>query len=361
MLKILFLCRPNIFTLRGGDTVQLENTANELRKAGVEVTIYQGEEPLNYRNFDLLHFFNIIDCEDLLEHAIKSEVPYLLSTIYVDYSEYDRHHRKDLIGLLSRFLTYNQIEYLKTTGKFIFRGERISHHSYFIMGHKGAVKYILQKAACLLPNSEHEYERLLVGYGIEKKYFVVPNGIDPQLFSEKEYQGERDIVLCVARIEGRKNQLNLIRAMNGTGIKTIIIGASSANQKSYVAQCRREADANIEFVPEVSQVELLGYYARAKVHVLPSWFETTGLSSLEAAAMGCNIVVGQRGDVRDYFKNYVHYCEPGNIRSIREAILQAWNEPVNAQLKNLVLNNYTWQKAAEATITAYHAVLTQNV
>ena len=55
----------------------------------------------------------------------------------------------------------------------------------------------------------------------------------------------------------------------------------------------------------------------AKVNVLTSWVETPGLVSLEAAYAGCNLVVSDKGSVRDYFKNFAFYCDPSNIKNIK--------------------------------------------
>ena len=41
----------------------------------------------------------------------------------------------------------------------------------------------------------------------------------------------------------------------------------------------------------------------AKVNVLTSWIETPGLVSIAVYA-GCNIVVTDKGSVRDYFHDY---------------------------------------------------------
>ena len=49
--------------------------------------------------------------------------------------------------------------------------------------------------------------------------------------------------------------------------------------------------------------------------------ETPGLSSLEAAAMGKNIVVTTKGDTYDYFEDYAFYCEPDDIESIKNALM----------------------------------------
>ncbi len=93
------------------------------------------------------------------------------------------------------------------------------------------------------------------------------------------------------------------------------------------------------------------------MHVLPSWFETTGLSSLEAAAMGCNLVITRKGDTEEYFGDMAYYCEPDDISSIREAVLNAYSAPKNPKLKDHILENYTWNKTAEQTLNAYKTVL----
>jgi glycosyltransferase involved in cell wall biosynthesis len=86
--------------------------------------------------------------------------------------------------------------------------------------------------------------------------------------------------------------------------------------------------------------------------------ETPGLSSLEAAVMGCNIVATKKGDTYDYFEDYAFYCEPDNVESIKTAIDQAYHAPFNPQLKNKILSSYTWEKTAEETLKAYEKTLT---
>jgi glycosyltransferase involved in cell wall biosynthesis len=85
--------------------------------------------------------------------------------------------------------------------------------------------------------------------------------------------------------------------------------------------------------------------------------ETPGLSSLEAAAMGCNIVVTRKGDTYDYFENYAFYCEPDDVNSIKQAIDKAFTSEVNPKLKQKILDNYTWEKTAEETYKAYQKIL----
>jgi len=168
---------------------------------------------------------------------------------------------------------------------------------------------------------------------------------------------KNNMVLCVGRIEGIKNQLNLVKALNGTKYQLLLIGAASVNHKNYYKLCRETAAANVKFIDNLPQEELIGYYKKAKVHVLPSWFETTGLSSLEAAAMGCNIVITDKGDTKEYFKDWAYYCDPASPASIFEAVERASNENFKDSLRTKIFSEYTWPEAAKKTLEAYQEII----
>lgn len=354
-LKTVMIARPNLFKVPGGDTVQLKETANALRMLGVEVDIHlEGE--IDYTKYQLIHFFNVITPEDILGHVYNTTLPYVISTIYVNYREYDKYHRKDIIGKLSQVLSRDAIEYLKTLGKFLLKSEKISTFRFFLKGHNRSIEYILKHAKLLLPNSENEFKRIKADYKITTPYTVVPNAINTSLFKPLS-ETTRDTILCVARIEGQKNQLNIIRALKNTNYKIIFIGAYAPNQLNYYEQCKAESTSNMTFINFIPQAELLSYYSKAKVHILASWFETTGLSNLEAGMMGCQLVVGDRGDVRDYLGEHAFYCEPGDLNSIKNAVDAAWNAKKNDVLPAKILSTFTWEKAAEATLKAYQTAL----
>ena len=350
------ISRSTLYATPGGDTVQIEETANGLRNINVHVDIkLSNEKNICYCNYDLLHFFNVIRPNDIIGHINNNDIPFLISTIFVDYTEYDRNFRKGTLGFLSKFLSSDLIEYFKVIGRYVKNGERIGHYSYFFLGHRKSVKKVLKEAAYLLPNSESEYKRLLNTYGIKKEYAKIPNAININNF--QNIHGNRNGIICVGRIEGLKNQLNLIRAVNLTDLKLVIIGNPSPNSIDYYNQCKKEAGKNINFISHLTQEELNKYYNTAKVHILPSWFETTGLSSLEAGYLGCNLVVTDKGDVREYFGNYVTYCEPQDIKSIKDAIIYAYEKENNGDFTEYVLQNYTWVMTAQKTKEAYLKVL----
>jgi glycosyltransferase involved in cell wall biosynthesis len=358
-MKVAFISRASLFSDKGGDTIQLVNTAAELRMLGVTVDIFLADQKPDYNSYDLLHFFNIIRPDDILPHINRSRLPFVVSTIFVDYSEYEKKARQGPSAFLFRFLSPNLIEYLKALARFIVNGVKIQSGYFLLNGQKKSIRKIARMTQMLLPNSKSEYERLSRAYDIQKRYEIIPNGIDKNLFTPgiSEIQRDEQLILCVARIEGRKNQLNLIRAIVHTPYRLVLIGAVATNQMDYYEQCKQAAGPNIEFIDFLEQKLLLDYYRKAKVHVLPSWFETTGLSSLEAAAMGCNIVITRKGDAYEYFENDAYYCDPESTDSIFQAIDQAARNKIPLGLSSKVLNQFTWEIAAKKTMEAYFDIL----
>jgi glycosyltransferase involved in cell wall biosynthesis len=356
-MKVAFITRSTLQTVPGGDTVQILQTARQLGDLGITVDIKRTNEDIAYADYDLLHFFNIIRPADILHHAAQSGKPYVISTILVDYSAYDKHQRKGL-GILLRYFSSDSIEYLKTVARWVSGKDKLTSKAYLWLGQRNSISQLLKGAAMILPNSTSEFERVKERYGFTPPHLVVPNGIDPALFLyQPEIERDNNLVICVARIEGIKNQLNLIKALNNTRFRLLLIGAYSPSQYAYYQECKDMVAGNIKFISHLPQQELLTYYSRAKVHVLPSWFETTGLSTLEAAAMGCAVVITDKGDTRSYFGNDALYCDPALPQSIYQTIETAANAPVNLNLRARILQNYTWQQAALQTAKAYQTVL----
>ncbi len=352
------ITRSTFYTVRGGDTIQVEQTASHLRMLGVVVDIILSHEKIDYSQYQLFHFFNIIRPADILYHLKRINTQFVVSTILVDYSEYDKFNRTGLSGVLFSALSGNHIEYFKTVARWILGQDRLMSKDYLWKGQRRSIQELLKKAAMILPNSQSEYQRLMKEYPCSTACKIVPNGIEVSLFkADTSYKKDSLLVLCVARIEGIKNQLNLIRAINGTKYNLLLIGSPSPNQFSYYENCKKLAGNNINFIDQVPQDELVVYYKKAKVHVLPSWFETTGLSSLEAASMGCSIVITDRGDAKEYFQTDAFYCDPASPESILAAVEKASSAIAQESLRNKVLENYTWSKAAQATMDAYTKIL----
>jgi glycosyltransferase involved in cell wall biosynthesis len=329
-----------------------------LSNQGIAVDIKLTNETIHYSNYSLLHFFNITRPADILFHIKKVSIPFVVSTILIDYSEYDKYHRKGLPGMIFRHLSSDSIEYVKAISRWLTGKDKMMSISYVWKGQKRSIHEIIKKARLILPNSASEYSRIKELYGCNTNFQVVPNAVDGDLFRfNNQVEKDPNLVLCIARIEGIKNQANLIRAMNNTRFRLILIGATAPGQVSYYQMCRNLAASNIYFIDHMPQEQLVAYYQKAKVHVLPSWFETTGLSSLEAASMGCNLVITDKGDTREYFGSHAVYCNPESPESILSAVEKASSLPCDEKLQMKISTQYTWQLASHHTSAGYRKII----
>lgn len=361
-MKVAFLGRRGLITDPGGDTVQLMKTKAYLESNhNVSIDVFTDCRELSDKanSYDALHVFGMVDVSEYLDVLKYGFKKIYLSTIYVDYYLFAKKNYNLIIKFFLLLLRRDGFEYIKNLIKFLLGKKKVSKQ-YLLIGHRRSIKKLLKSVDMILPNSNSEASRVFVDYGIKNKFYVVPNGIDVEALEEhglynltnEEIVKFKDSVLCVGRIEARKGQLDLLRATKGKSYKTFLIGKGAVNQPDYVRQCKEEADMNVEFIDYMPQEKLFEIFKLAKVHVLPSWFETTGLVSLEAMYFGCNIVVTKGGDTSDYFEGKAFFCEAGHPISISNSIDLAMNtkkEPNTSYIKN----NFTWSIAASRTYDAY--------
>lgn len=360
-MKVLFISRATLFSGNGGDTVQIKNTALYLQDLGIEVTIALcSDKHINYVNYDLVHYFNIIRPSDIIYHIDKSKLPFVVSSIYLEFKDQTSQYRQGLRDRLLSLLDKNKQEYIKCIARAVKNGEKIISWKYILLGHKKSISYILKRCSYLLPNSHSEYGRLKKDFPEAGSYAFMPNAIDVTTYniSDEEIRAKkRGTVLCVARFEPRKNQLNIIKALNSSAYQLVFAGNVAPNHQHYYLECKKAAGSNVQFLDFVSQDKVVALYKQHKVHILPSWFETTGLSSLEAAACGCNIVISDKGDTVEYFGDHAFYCDPGNIESIRKAVDQAMAAAVNTEFMKEINEKYNWEVTARETLKVYQKVL----
>ncbi|MCX7428271.1 MAG: glycosyltransferase, partial [Planctomycetia bacterium] len=223
---------------------------------------------------------------------------------------------------------------------------------------------LYHEADLLLPNSNAEAEQLLRYFRVPaSRIHVVPNGAeerfarpDAQAFVERF--DVRDFVLSAGRIEPRKNQLGLIRAMRGTGVPIVVVGRVVPGHEAYLAACRA-AGPDVSFLGHLEHDDpmLAAAYAACGCLALVSWFETPGLVALEAAMSGTPLVLPEGGCAREYFGDEADYVRPGDLRAIRGAVLGALGRGRNPSLAERIRRDFSWTTAAGATRDAYRKVI----
>lgn len=370
-MKVLIQSRKNFYSLRGGDTVQIEKTKAELEKLGVEVDISLEFEP-DLADYDLVHLTNVTRIQETYLHvknAKKQGKPIALSTIYWPMDEFEKKGQVGIRKVINSILGIDNQERIKAIARFIKDKEsrNLATKNLWRIGYTKMQQFVVNNVDYFLPNSEMEMDEFCKSFGIPKeRYSVIPNAIDeviakfqmeqPTPEKYKQYDGA---IICVGRIEPRKNQLSLVRALDQSGYKLVLVGAVSENQKQYFGEIKEIMDRNSSFyyIPKIENSELYQLYKVCKVSTLPSWLDTPGLVSLEAASMGCNLAISSKGSTTEYFGEYAEYCLPDDIAGIREAVDRAYIKSKDENLRKRIFSNYTWKVAGKKTLECYETIL----
>ncbi len=376
-VRVLFVPRDDADRIFGGDVVQMRKTAEALRDLGVLVDIGPPEDARG--DYDVVHLWTSLHFpETLLGHldrlrAARSNVPVALSTIWAPHHLvrwmdaarrwlFSRHQdgarlsletaKSDLEAIASRALDFTMDDGARLTA--------FAPHPF-----TGLCRQVLQRVDLILPNSWMELQAIFTFLGDFATYGVVPNAVDARDF---EMSGDPDLprelraghyAMMSARFDTRKQQDFLMLAIKDLDIPIVFAGDATDqeifNRMRALATNRK---APVFYYPFLPHSRLRHLYAAARVHVLPSIFESPGLSSMEAALLDCAIVTGNLAFEGEYFQDGAYYCDPCDAFSIRNAVRDAWESYDDEAARRNVLANrirtdYTWRHAADATIRAY--------
>jgi glycosyltransferase involved in cell wall biosynthesis len=342
--KIYFYVYPSAFQNLGGGEVQLTKTKEALETLGADIHLFNQWED-RFGPGDLVHVFGSVkDALGLMVSAKAQGAKIVLSPIIwynwqsslmIDYPLKER-----LLCLSRQF------------AKVLFPALPSQRRRMMLL------------ADLILAGSQMEAQQISRFFSIPKERIrVVTYGVEDHfrdtskdLFIQ-EY-GLENFVLSVGRIEPRKNQLSLIRAMKSVKRALVLIGDPVSHHADYFNKCKREAGDQVHFLgslPHNSEL-LCSAYAACDVFALPTWFETPGHAAMEAALAGSKVAVTREGSTREYFQNFAEYVNPGSVSDVSVKLNKLLAAPKTTELASHVRENYTWANTASKTMDAYRSI-----
>ncbi|NVK27892.1 MAG: glycosyltransferase family 4 protein [Flavobacteriia bacterium] len=341
-MKIAFIARSTLLKQPGGDTQQVTETARELERLGVDVDIILSGQRMRVSDYDLLHFFNLGRPADLLRYPNWKSKPTFVSTIWVDYGN------------------GNQNEWLKAIARGLIGNDKLPPLNYILQGHEKSMAEVVDNADLFITTTNLEVEKLKDSFSNAEPTYVVHPGLNRDFIEtlppEKE---ERSGILCVGRFESLKNQLAVIEATNGWDEPVTFVGNPASNNPSYYRKCRAAAGPNHSFRPHASMHALQMLYRSHKLVVVPSHFETFGLTALEALSQGCNLVLSKSTGAAEVLGTHARLFDSNNVDELSSAIKEQLEADSQTEGKKFA-RQFSWEVAAKKLVELYQTRLSVN-
>ena len=172
-------------------------------------------------------------------------------------------------------------------------------------------KFVSQNSDAIVVWSKHEKNFIQSNYDVDsKKIFIIPPGVDLDLFkpisknkARKEIKIPNDlkVILFVGRLERLKGLDTLLEALSmieQENINLLVVGGLyNISEVSRLKKICTEMNLSekVHFIGSINRSDLKFYYNSSDICVLPSYYESFGLSALEAAACGVPVVASKKG------------------------------------------------------------------
>lgn len=356
-MRILFMNRPDWDQNPGGDTVVTKEYMRILTGMGIE-TVFSCDPDTDMGRFDIIHIINLTmtgSTEKLAQSASRQQKPFVVTTLQEDFPKF-----RSKVHFAANRLT----AYVKSGQN----PETLKHFSDAIH-HVPPSTHLTSPFAALTANrllacGEHEASLLhqmfprssvsVVKFGTAKQ---IHSDVSGELFTSAF--NVKDFVLCVGRVEPRKNQLMLLVALEQDPVPIVFVDGTTTYSPSYKSACMEfKRRGKTIFTGTLSDELLVSAYMSAKVHCLPSFYELPGLVSLEAARYGCKVTASRWGTLPDYLGNTIRYFEPDDCNNLRSSLLDTIESDSHPELMPLA-KSFTWEKSASDVVSIYSDILSQ--
>lgn len=211
-----------------------------------------------------------------------------------------------------------------------------------------------------------------------RKIQFVPPGVDTDIFTPNPNVDKSVDVIFVGRIERSSDWKGLdvlIRALTELkrsfpGIRVQIIGDGDAVDDYKELVEKYDLKNNVTFISNLTGVQLVPYYQRALILVLPSKTESESFGTVLAEAMSCEVVaigsnIGGIPNVIDHGVNGLLF-EPGDhlsLYSVIESILEGKQDVkrLTTNARDTVVKKFSKHKLIESMDGIIHSAVTPNV
>ncbi|MFH1511088.1 MAG: glycosyltransferase family 4 protein [Candidatus Woesearchaeota archaeon] len=158
-------------------------------------------------------------------------------------------------------------------------------------------------------DSSYAREAAMLCPGVEKRTVVIPNYVDADFFTPSR-QSPDEIILCPRNLQRARGIDIAVRAMSIVGKhypKATLLIIGDGPQRQEIELLIKETRARAVLKGKATKKEMLNYYHKSKIVVVPSRFsEGTSLAVLEACACGIPVIATKVGGLPDIIQHGIN-------------------------------------------------------
>lgn len=235
-----------------------------------------------------------------------------------------------------------------------------------------------RRAKAIITSSESARKDLLRVLSLPEEQVTVIYGAAPDNYErvndkvkleavKKKYRLPEEFLLYVGTLEPRKNLVRLIRAhrqilSKGYSHELVMVGPWGWSMNGF---CRLIDDLGlrnkIHFLGYVPAEDLPGLYSLATVFVFPSLYEGFGLPPLEAMACGTPVLSSNNSSLAEVCADAAYLVDPQDEDGLAEGMMDLLDDSERrfelGWLGSQRAKEFSWERAAEETLTVYRNVL----
>lgn len=328
-MRIGFFIGPTLTGRQNGIVSQAVNWRDEMLSAGHQVELISPWESIDWSAFDIIHIFGISPNLDLVKKIKeKGAKSIAISPIY------DSNRPVWLMKILS----FIKIPFINCKTPWAYFKESLIFYDMIFV------------------RSEYERMRLKAIFDVDlSKTFKV--ALSPRFKPLKTHDSTDREAFCLhvsILSSPNKNVVTLIEAAKKFGFDLRLAGhINTTSFKNYLMR-EIKLNPNISYLGVLDDATLQQCFQKAKVFALPSLIEGVGLVALEAAVLGCDIVITNRGGPKEYYSDLARVVDPKNISEVGESIMYFLDRDTNQpKLTKMIVNKYNISTAVDKIIKIY--------
>jgi len=361
------------YPIKGGAETVIRNLSIKLNEAGIQTDIMtfnmnQKWKPLWQARKEKIDGINVFRIPALNWLPMKHSDRITLGINLIPGRFRSQLKKYDIIHFHGEDLTFPLFSYaIKKPKIFHSHGFSLDFYKRYFLS-----KLILKNIADLYISISQQIRTDLIKLGIpENKIRYVPNAVDAGTFHPSGNKKD-NLVLFVGRITFSKGLHVLLESLHylKESIHLVIIGPSGWDTEYFhkilvqIGEENKKGVHKITYLGAMEQNDIIKWYQKASIFVLPSFREAFSVANLEAMLCETPVVATHVGGVPEIVKNGENgiLIPPNNAVKLAEAIQYLLeNESVRAKFgrqgREWVVKHFSLEAVVEKLCEIYKEII----